>query len=166
LKKSKKFRPDYQVANGGTDGVLYKPWKLLALPEGGFICLMHEILLDTWLVFSLDTHGVAARSNIYQMKSVAAVMWRELCRELVEPDEDAIKDKLLSGKLTGRQRADAVMELGRLELCDDELSEGIRAQAEQFVESQSPEECDAYIQKELRAYDERRASGGDEEELP
>lgn len=165
MKKSKKFRPDYQVGNGGADGVLYKPEKLLTLPEGGLVCLMHEIQDDCWLVFSLDAKGVPARSKSYRMKSVGNVMWRELCNELTASAKDALKDKILGGNLTPQERGDAAVELARLHLADDELTEGIRARAEQFVKTHTPEETEAYIRQACETYREqtKAAAAGDAE---
>jgi hypothetical protein len=149
VRKSKTFRPDYQTGRGGAEGLLYKPWKLLALPEGGFICLMHEIQDDTWLIFSLDAKGVAARSKVYRMKSVGEVMWRELCHELTE----AAKNKLIDEAKTASpdKRVELVKELARLEIADDEKCEGIAARAEQFCASHA----DAEVQEHVRHLGER-----------
>jgi hypothetical protein len=168
LKKSN-VRPDYQVIRDGEWGRVFKPVRLLALPEGGLICLMHGFDDDTWIVFSLDVHGVVARSKIYRMKSVAEIMWNELCCELTEDAKGHLIEALLdpATKLTGPQRADAALELARLQIADDEEFQGVVAKADQFTSSHTPAECNAYIAKELAAYDERKkaaAAGGDDDE--
>jgi hypothetical protein len=165
MKKSQKFRPDYQVVRDGELGRVYKPVRLLILPCGGMISLMHGYD-DTWLVFSLDKNGLVARSGPYAMKSVSEVMWRELCHQLTEADKNAITRRLVTedGKLTdlpNPRRLKLIDRLTRLEFADDELVDGITEKTRQFCATHTDAEIETEYTKELAAYDERRASCGE-----
>jgi hypothetical protein len=141
MRKSKATYPDYQVADGGAEGLLYKPWQMLVLPEGGYVCLMHEIQDDLWMIFSLDHQGVAARTPAYRMKSVSQVMFRELCQELTKAAREALCEKLSEpGKLEGQEREEAFDELSRLETADDEMHEGSLEVNKQFCRTHTQEE--------------------------
>jgi hypothetical protein len=155
VKKSTKFRPDYQVVRDGKWGQVYKPVRLLVLPNGGLVSLMHSFSDDTWLVFSLDATGIVARSKVYKMKSVSEAMFRELCGELTAPAKDALIDKIAGGNLSPNERGDAAVELARLQLTDDDQFDGIIAKAEHFVKSHTPAECEAHIRQACEAYDEQ-----------
>jgi hypothetical protein len=164
LKKSDKVQPDYQVIRDGEFGRVYKPKRLLVLPCGGMVCLMHGYD-DTWLVFSLDTNGVAKRSTVYQSKSFGDSAWAELCDELTAKAKNELVDKLQNcEQLTGVEKGDIAVELTRLQLANDELNDDITVRANEFVVSHTPEECEAYIVKELDAYRERRAANANGKE--
>jgi hypothetical protein len=165
---SRKCRPDSQVVRDGEYGKVFKPVRLLVLPNGGMVCLMHGYD-DTWLVFSLDTYGVAKRSTVYQSKSFGDSAWTELCDELTAKAKNELVDKLQNcEQLTGVEKGDLAVELARLQLANDELNDDITLRAGEFVVSHTPEECEAHIAKELAAYRERKkaaVAGGDGEEL-
>ena len=144
MKKSKsdEVRPDAQVMRDGSYGRVYKPVRLLVLPCGGMVCLMHGYD-ESWIVFSLDPNGVVVRSGPYTMKNVSEVMWRELCDELTY----AAKDKLITEAKTAPldKRVELVKELARLEIADDELVEGIVAKAELFSATHAPVEVQEHV---------------------
>ena len=174
MKRPKKFKPDYQVlgsdgqfSNGGGMALFtsayFKPCRLLAIPNQGLVVLMVSFAGDQWIIFSLDKDGTPARSKIFKLRSVGEVMFREVVARLTEADKDALAAKLADERLPVKERFETARELGRLMLADDELSEGITEMTRQFCASHTEEEIAQQYQKELAAYDERRASGGEDE---
>lgn len=157
MTKSEKLRPDWQVIRDGEYGSVYKPVRLLVLPCGGMIALMHGYD-DSWCVFS-DAKGIAKRSTVYRSKSFGESAWQELCDELTRGD----KERLIAEAKTSTpsKRADIVSELARLEIADDEKYEAIAEKASQFSASHTREEVEAHVAdlgKELDAYRERAAN--------
>ena len=106
----------------------FKPARVFTLAEGeGLICLMVSLHGDRWMIYSLDSQGVPARSTIYEDRSVGEAMFRELCHQLTAEAKERLANSLSdSTRLTGRERAKAALELARLELADDDEHEDIR----------------------------------------
>jgi|SRR5690348_5729509 len=161
----KSKRPDYQVLhprrgwkNGGGLATFtpfdFKPARLFTLAESeGFVCLMTSLSGNRWIVYSMDAARVPARSTICDGHTLGEEMFHELCHRLVCDRKDTLV-KLLSElqfELAGKDRADASLELARLELADDDLYHWCIDEAERFCQSHTARECEAEFQKELES---------------
>jgi hypothetical protein len=102
--------------------------------------------------------GLPARSKIFEGRAAGELAFHELAAKLAEKHKDAIAEELSSGKLPGKKRANAVLELARLSLADDDLHRALREEVEQFVATRSAAECEAKFQEELAEYDRVRAA--------
>lgn len=134
----------------------FAPRRLFTLAEGkGLVCLMTSLAGDHWIIYSLNAHGVPARSTIYDDRNIGEKLFRELCHRLVREAKDYLASRLSDpvAPLSGRERTDAALELARLELGDDEEHDEIIRQSREFVRTHSPEEFEARFQKDLAAYD-------------
>lgn len=149
---------DSQVLHKNGFGFVYRPTRLLSIPDIGFVCLMHSVQDDTWLVFNVDANSIVKCSTTYHSKTFSYDAWSQLCEELTAKTKEHLADLALDDTLPGEERADAALEMARLELADDEKNEDITAKANEFVASHSPAEVETYIASELAAYRERRAS--------
>jgi hypothetical protein len=165
-------KPDYQLLrnNGWKNaggmaactGCFFKPVRMFTLPEErGSVTLMESMGAgDRWSVYSLDEHDVPSRSAVYDDRALGEGAFHELCHRLVHERKDKLV-RLLSEpefELVGADRAEAALELARLELADDELVEGIREEVRQFVSTHSLAECEELYQRELAEYDRAKAT--------
>lgn len=154
----------YQVIHSGGFGWTYKPVRVLALPDGALVSLMHSFNDDgTWIIFSLDSRGVIARSRVFKMKSVSEVMWRELCDELTFEYKKTLADTVRDRNQPASGRWQALQECVRLDLADDDEYDGTVEKVRQSCAMHTEDEIRDRCQSLWDRYLERQENCGEEE---
>ncbi len=114
--------PRYEVARDGRESRIFRPVKILTLPNGGLIALCRAFTNeDSWLIFSSEG-GKTWRTAVSDQAGEHA--WEYLCDQLTGPTKENLIAKLEGDEFSREQRDAAIDELFRLALGDDDLYDG------------------------------------------
>lgn len=140
-----------------TPWLYLKPARRLALPNGALLALMVGLAADEWLIYSVDDKGIPARSSIFEERAMGELMFVDVIARFTEREKGALVAKM--EKLPAKKRAEAALELARLEVADDEEYGEIKRQVGELVAARTPLELEELFQLELAEYDRARAAG-------
>jgi hypothetical protein len=124
----------------------FRPVRTLAIPGRGEISLMRSYRgMDSWFILFVSEKSETDRSRLYRGRQIGERVYREVASKLARTAKDKIARDMCSGKLTPAERGRAAIELGRLCLADDNLSEAIRQESEKLCNECSLAECESHL---------------------
>lgn len=102
----------------------YYPVQMLRF-EDGLVALMVSIDRDERFIMCVDPREVGCYvTQVFKSKSMASWTFEELCDELTLKQRKALAADLNEGKITDAEaRFEAISEVSRLELADDDFPE-------------------------------------------
>src|SRR5438105_8629636 len=124
-------------------------------------------------VLYFSASGGVYPSGPYSTRSLAEMLYEEKCAALAETEMERLSESALTyneGMPAGEKNrcAEDLLAYLRLRRADDEVSDAMKEQAQEFVASHTPEELDEYVRdavtkyQELQVQDEQYQGADDE----